>query len=158
MIQTCIKCDVEFDFNRKSGNNHRRKHCLECVPLNANYLSIFNFDGQEFKCQQCDKKYIYKRKTHSSSKLCGYCHKKQYRDRSYEFINKIKKSGCIICGYKKCFGALVFHHKHVNEKDFSVAKRITASLDRIKAELAKCVILCANCHAEVHAGVTKLPK
>jgi predicted HNH restriction endonuclease len=59
---------------------------------------------------------------------------------------------CCRCGYATCEAALVFHHKDPGSKDFSFSERgITRSWQRIKDELDKCVLLCANCHAEVHA-------
>lgn len=63
-----------------------------------------------------------------------------------------KGGACQVCGYNKCENALVFHHIEPGAKDFGVsAKGYTRSWDRIKAEIDKCVLLCSNCHAEVHA-------
>lgn len=60
---------------------------------------------------------------------------------------------CQICGYDTCENALVFHHVEPSAKNFGVsAKGYTRSWKRVKAELDKCVLLCSNCHAEVHAG------
>lgn len=60
---------------------------------------------------------------------------------------------CIECGYCKSIAALEFHHKDPNEKDFGIsAKGYTRSWERVKKELEKCVLLCANCHREIHAG------
>jgi hypothetical protein len=49
-----------------------------------------------------------------------------------------------------------FHHKDASTKSFGVQDGNTRSWPRIAAELAKCVMLCANCHREVHAGVRVL--
>lgn len=58
---------------------------------------------------------------------------------------------CQRCGYNKCVGALIFHHKDTTKKEFSISHsgRIRA-WDRIKKEIDKCDLLCANCHAETH--------
>jgi DNA-binding transcriptional ArsR family regulator len=65
---------------------------------------------------------------------------------------------CGLCGYDRHVGALQFHHVDRATKDFSIAHRgVGRSLDRARSEVAKCVLLCANCHAEVEAGVAKLP-
>jgi Zn finger protein HypA/HybF involved in hydrogenase expression len=65
---------------------------------------------------------------------------------------------CAICGYDRCVRALGFHHVDPSAKEFSVAARGHArSLKRARAEAAKCVLLCANCHMEVEAGLTALP-
>lgn len=58
---------------------------------------------------------------------------------------------CQFCGYDRCIGALEFHHKDPSQKDFGIsAKGYTRSFDKVKTELDKCVMLCANCHREEH--------
>jgi ribosomal protein L30E len=53
--------------------------------------------------------------------------------------------------------ALHFHHIDPATKSFGLARRgITRSLERVRAEAAKCVLLCSNCHAEVEAGLVAL--
>jgi transposase-like protein len=64
---------------------------------------------------------------------------------------------CQICGYDRYQGALQFHHVDPNDKVFAVGHDgTTRSLDRMRRETSKCVLLCGNCHAEVEAGVTAL--
>jgi hypothetical protein len=65
---------------------------------------------------------------------------------------------CRICGYDRCSGALEFHHVDPSLKEFNLGLRgVARSLDRARAEAAKCVLLCSNCHAEVEYGATALP-
>lgn len=65
---------------------------------------------------------------------------------------------CVLCGYDRHQAALEFHHVRPEEKRFSIAQAgVTRSLDRARAEAAKCVLLCANCHAEVECGASPLP-
>jgi transposase len=65
---------------------------------------------------------------------------------------------CRLCGYDRYVGALHFHHNAPGEKAFGLALRGAArSLERSRAEARKCTLLCANCHAEVEAGVARLP-
>jgi hypothetical protein len=65
---------------------------------------------------------------------------------------------CALCGYDRCLRALGFHHVDPSSKAFSVAFRgVARSLARARAEAAKCVLLCANCHMEVEQGLTALP-
>ena len=67
-----------------------------------------------------------------------------------------KGGKCSICGYNKCVKALEFHHLESDKKDFGIsAKGYTRSWDSIKEELNKCILLCANCHREVHEGITQ---
>ncbi len=66
---------------------------------------------------------------------------------------------CSICGYSAHPAALEFHHLDPGAKAFGLSVRgITRSLDDLRAEAAKCVLLCSNCHAEVEAGFTSLPR
>ena len=64
---------------------------------------------------------------------------------------------CHVCGYDRWVGALQFHHRNGEQKEFGVADRgLTRSLEAVRAEAAKCVLLCANCHSEVEAGMVKV--
>jgi hypothetical protein len=65
---------------------------------------------------------------------------------------------CATCGYDRCMAALQFHHVDPKTKHFSLGRKgVARSLERARAEARKCVLLCANCHAEVEAGVLGLP-
>jgi Homeodomain-like domain len=60
---------------------------------------------------------------------------------------------CRLCGYDRFPAALQFHHVDPTQKSFSLSHRgVTIALDAARAEAAKCVLLCANCHAEVEGG------
>ena len=65
---------------------------------------------------------------------------------------------CQICGYDRCVGALAFHHLDPRNKSFGMAAGgLARSLSKSREEVAKCVLLCSNCHAEVEAGISSLP-
>jgi len=65
---------------------------------------------------------------------------------------------CCICGYDRSPCALGFHHLDPLEKRIPLSARgIALALDTLRAEAAKCRLLCANCHAEVENGVVSLP-
>lgn len=69
-----------------------------------------------------------------------------------------KGGKCTICGYNKCNSALDFHHQDEKNKKFGLSVRgLTRSWDRTKNELDKCILVCANCHREIHEGITQLP-
>ncbi len=59
---------------------------------------------------------------------------------------------CSLCGYDKCFGALEFHHLDPTKKDFGLGSRNVKSLERMKKEAEKCILICSNCHREIHYG------
>ena len=56
---------------------------------------------------------------------------------------------CCRCGYNKCMRALQFHHVNPEEKEFGISVAgETRAWSRLEKELKKCILLCANCHAE----------
>lgn len=81
--------------------------------------------------------------------------RKLLRQKSIEY----KGGKCIICGYDKCDQVLEFHHIDGSIKDSGIsAKGYTRSWEKVKKELDKCILVCANCHREIHAGITQLPE
>lgn len=62
---------------------------------------------------------------------------------------KYKGGACCKCGYNKCLRALEFHHLNENEKDFGISKTCK-DFDDLKKEVDKCILVCSNCHAEIH--------
>lgn len=59
---------------------------------------------------------------------------------------------CSICGYSKNYAALQFHHLNPQEKNFNLDSRHLSnlSMDQIEKESKKVILVCANCHAEIH--------
>lgn len=58
--------------------------------------------------------------------------------------------GCQFCGYRKSSAALQYHHIDPSQKLFTVSQSGGRSMKNIKAEIRKCLVLCANCHFELH--------
>ncbi len=80
------------------------------------------------------------------------------RQRVKEILAEEKGGKCLLCGYRRCIAALQFHHLDPDEKVFGIAHRgLTRGIDEVRKEADKCVLLCANCHIEVEAGVASLP-
>jgi len=66
--------------------------------------------------------------------------------------------GCSICGYSRSHRALQFHHLDPATKEFHLGQAgHCRSLARSRIEASKCILLCANCHAEVEAGIAEIP-
>jgi hypothetical protein len=64
---------------------------------------------------------------------------------------------CIRCGYRAHIAALVFHHRDPSTKEFAISTDgVPRSWARVVAEAAKCDLLCANCHREVHAAEVRV--
>jgi len=65
---------------------------------------------------------------------------------------------CRLCGYDRYAGALQFHHLDPQAKVFHLAEGgMSRSISVLREEARKCLLLCANCHAEVEAGVMTVP-
>lgn len=100
--------------------------------------------------------------------MIGMTDKRTYQDRK-EYLKKavaerrrmLKKKAveykggkCICCGYDKYVGALEFHHTDPDGKDFAIsANGACRAWEKIKEEIDKCVLVCSNCHKEIHAGL-----
>lgn len=64
---------------------------------------------------------------------------------------------CQVCGYDRCKRALSFHHKEPSQKDFGLSSRgLTRSWEKTKTEIDKCILVCANCHMEIHEGMVNI--
>ncbi len=100
-------------------------------------------------------------------------YKRTYADRRQYMIQAVAKrrkkikamavdykgGKCAICGYAKCVDALDFHHVNPKTKKFGLGLGgLTRSWERVRKEADKCILICANCHREVHAGITQLPQ
>jgi hypothetical protein len=69
-------------------------------------------------------------------------------------IELVKASGgcCSICNYQTNLTALVFHHTDADTKDFKLDMRSLSNrkFEAVLKEIEKCILVCANCHAELH--------
>lgn len=83
----------------------------------------------------------------------SYENVKNSRERLKLRVVRALGSKCAICGYDKCVQALEAHHIDPNQKEFSISTNANKAYDLISEELKKCVLLCANCHREYHAGL-----
>jgi hypothetical protein len=85
----------------------------------------------------------------------NYNHVKTYRQKIKERAVEYKGGECFKCGYSKCIRALEFHHNDPKEKDFHLSSYKVLSWDKIKIELDKCILVCSNCHKEIHFELDK---
>ena len=75
-----------------------------------------------------------------------------WRKRTKVKLVEYKGGKCCKCGYNKSIKALEFHHINPNEKDFTISGK-SWSFEKLKREVDKCVLLCANCHIETHEEI-----
>jgi transposase-like protein len=112
---------------------------LPC-PIHGFGRHVPRADGT-FRCARCRSEHVTERRRRVKRQLVSEAGGK-----------------CLLCGYDRCLAALQFHHVDPGMKDFAIGVvGVTRSLARAREEAAKCVLLCANCHAEVESGVAQLP-
>lgn len=155
-IWTDPKTGLKHNFNN-------RKYCLVCSPFgkhNTKQLTnAITINAALVKtCPKCKEvkelNLFYSRKNKTASSYCKSCYNiitlERQRQRKRQAI-KYKGGKCEICGYSKCQDAFDFHHKNPEEKEFDLGAGRFTSFDKYKNELDKCMLLCANCHREIHS-------
>ncbi len=98
-------------------------------------------------CTRCSKENKMK------GTLCGSCRVARFRANIKAKALEYLGNKCSKCGYEKCKRALQFHHTDPSEKDFGISGSENRSWDKVKAELDKCILVCANCHMEIHEEI-----
>ena len=152
----CIRCKSKFE----PLCFRRTKYCYACLPSgeNAGKLHKESKNGKALKCGECGRLYVYREHSYNrSTKVCGKCKLALQRTEFKTKIVELAGGKCWGCGYDRCMKAMVFHHMKPGSKDFALSKRHYYSWKRIKLEIEKCALLCANCHAEVHSGIRECP-
>jgi len=92
---------------------------------------------------------------------CGRCRSEAVSKRRRLVKKKlVEEAGgrCALCGFDQHPAALQFHHLEPSTKSFHLSQGgLTRGIEQCRAEAAKCVLLCSNCHAEVEVGVKSVP-
>jgi transposase len=105
-------------------------------------LTVFAVEGRGYyRCKRC-------RSEHVSG-----------RRRALKAMLVAEAGGCCsVCGYDRCVSALEFHHLDPATKRLGIAAGgLSHSVQTLRGETAKCVLLCSNCHAEVESGIASIP-
>lgn len=129
------------------------KRCSKCKlykSLDDFYPSSQSKDGHSGHCKECKKLY------YAADPQVVIERGKAQRARLRQRVDEWKASGCAVCGYSRCIKALDAHHLHSKVALVSKLAAGTSSLRRLNAELDKCIVLCANCHRELHEGLISL--
>ena len=171
-MKTCRNCGNEFpstiNIDGISRNISKRQYCLECSPFGKRNRKILErgVSAENTKlCFMCEQikpadEFYPKRKTKTLSAYCKICSGIESKARQAKFKKdclSYKGEQCVNCGYDRCDAALDFHHLDKSKKEFSISNlRFYKMNDKVKSELDKCVVLCSNCHREVHAGLIDL--
>lgn len=137
---------------RGAGTVHR---WLCKYDLHTHHHRFGAGDKKPCLCEACGEKDPERFFGHKKS-LCKTCFGKHQhsRWRKYKRILVAYKGGkCVKCGYDRCSAALDFHHTDPDHKDPNWKKMRCWSLERVKPELDKCILVCKCCHAEIHYGL-----
>lgn len=138
------------------------KHCNKCNTTKA--VSEFGKnasrqDGLQSQCKTCRKvtnNNHYKNSAQRRKRIRENA--KKFSEQSIAYVESLKEAAsCPICGESSpC--ALDFHHKHNEKKEFIISEGKTSySLNKLIPEINKCIIVCANCHRKIHAGIIPEP-
>jgi transposase len=123
---------------RESSGARQREMTLRCSRHGMTIFRLRRTGG--YRCARCRAEAVSRR-----------------RRKIKRILVEEAGGGCRICGYSRCVAALEFHHIDRADKRFSLSHRgVARSIAKAREEAGKCVLLCANCHAEVEAGSTAL--
>lgn len=126
--------------SRKSESAGSQRVVVRTCRLHGVTDFVRSGDGY-YRCRQCRVGSVVRRRRHVK-----------------ELLAREAGGCCVICGYSRYLGALQFHHTDPREKRLGLSRGgVTLSLETLRAEAAKCVLLCSNCHAEVEAGLARVP-
>jgi hypothetical protein len=115
------------------------KNMIKTCKIHGDTNYVLRADGR-YRCKKCASDAVIKKR-------------KKIKLKSVEY----KGGKCEICGYNKCVEALHFHHLNPSEKHFGLSnKGLTRSWDKIKPEIDKCMLVCSNCHSEIHSNLIDL--
>ena len=105
----------------------------EC-KIHGNTEFSLRTDGA-YRCKKCAVDSVHKR-----------------RHRLKDLAIEYKGGKCERCGYDKCKRALSFHHLDPNEKEFTLSSA-NKGWESVKKEVDKCIMVCMNCHMELHEEI-----
>lgn len=152
--KACKKCGKHIPANvwidGKKRNLQKRRYCFDCSPFGRHNTSQLEKipDRLNQKCVDCGKKY--KR----NGIRCPLCYFQKRKKEVIQRIDDIVGLECWLCGYNKTRRNLCFHHMNEQTKLFQLTTRETMlKWERVLAEMKKCILVCANCHGEIHEGI-----
>ncbi len=130
LTKCCHTCNTRVLYNRKFCNN-----CLLICPIHK--LLRKTYKNGKRKCIKCTTKNQTKHRRNKTLRLKAMAGNK-----------------CQICNYSKSIRGLHFHHLDPKTKEFNISHGNNHSFKLMCNEASKCILICANCHAEVHEGTT----
>ena len=118
-------------------------------------------EGRRTLMKECRKHgwttFVLENSGRTRCRLCRMAAVSEWRRRTKAKLVAEAGGKCVLCGYDRHQAALHFHHLDPAKKEFHLADTgVTRSIESLRREVEKCVLLCGNCHAEVEAGYTEL--
>lgn len=159
MIVECIVCHTAFEAKKTT-----KKYCSDKCMYIARSARIKerknnNENGLKEKiCPICNTSFIPKTAAANQRICCYTCMPDGIQLTRGAFLARIKevKGGkCVRCGYSACLKALEFHHIDSSQKDFTISNDHFKLLEAVE-ESKKCILLCSNCHKELHDNLWSL--
>jgi hypothetical protein len=145
-LKICESCGEAFPAKMLIAGQmrslQRRRFCLRCSPFQAHNTS------KSPPGDMTPTDLTQRRRRRRNAKTYRSLKKRRLR-RKAELV-AAAGGRCVDCGYSRCSAALEFHHRDATTKEFGVG-RFNGSLERLLVEVAKCELLCANCHRQRHA-------
>lgn len=127
--------------------------CSKCNKDKSRECFYNREDGRPHSwCRDCNKAYQreHYHLTKDRYREARLINNRKRRKEVSEYMHEYKlEKGCKSCGYNKCYAALDFHHPN-KDKEHNISTMGTNSLKKVKEEIKKCIVLCANCHRELH--------
>lgn len=155
MIVECTICGKKFEA-QKSTKKYCSKECMNASRrikwANREREEKDPFAMPEKTCPICGTIFRPKNAAANQRTCCYECMPDGIQLTRGAFLAKIKESRggkCQRCGYNKCIKALEFHHLDPSKKDFTISNdhfKLTEAVEESK----KCILLCSNCHKELH--------
>jgi len=116
------------------------------------YKDAARKDGLMSRCKECDSKKQRKYRQTTKGRAVLNNAARSYHAKLKDIKNKLKSEvGCEVCGYRVCDWALEFHHVDGEGKERAV--RDCKTIKQLFKETVQCIVVCANCHREIHAGM-----
>lgn len=140
----------------------QKKYCSISCKQKAGYLKCgvckAAISSRKKYCSiSCKQKATYQRKSPERryKNKDGIVYTTEWRQKLKLRAIEYKGGACLVCGYSKSVRALHFHHLDPSQKDFNISA-FKKAWNKLTSELDKCVLLCSNCHAEVHDDLIDL--
>lgn len=151
-----VQIGIQLGYTSAGIRYHMNKYGLESNHESIRDRKCYRTDTEK-QCPRCTKiKSLNEFDKRPNGNICSYCkvctNENRYAILKRHKLTLITELGkkCSICGYNKNSAALEFHHTAPEHKDFSISNTKTTNLDKIRKEMEKCILVCSNCHKEIH--------